>query len=298
VLTDSVIVDALTVNDVKVRADGSLAVLTHEGSADGRNGVTLVSLADPAHPTVITRFSAGLERGVHNTWVEENYLYAVVDDTLPTAGVKIIDISNPASPTAVASFHGGGSFAHDLYVRNGLAFVSHWNAGLFVLDVGNGIAGGTPSSPVQVSRITVGTNTHNAWYWPEGGYIFVGDELFSSASPGGMHVVDARNLRQLSVVATLNLPVDPPHNFWMDEQREILYLAWYRSGLAALDVSGELLGDLRAQGRVITAIQYAGALGCPAATTCTRTWAPQLVDSLIFVSDINTGLWVLRPTIP
>ena len=59
------------------------------------------------------------------------------------------------------------------------AFLSHWDAGLIILDVGNGIAGGSPASPVEVSRIkTVGGQTHNAWYWPAAGYVFVGEENF------------------------------------------------------------------------------------------------------------------------
>jgi len=48
VLTDSVIVDARVVNDVKVRADGQLAVITHEASTDGLNGITLLDLSDPS----------------------------------------------------------------------------------------------------------------------------------------------------------------------------------------------------------------------------------------------------------
>lgn len=60
-ITDSVIVPARRVNDVKVNAAGTIAVVTHESSPDELNGVTLLSLADPAHPTVITRFTDGLE---------------------------------------------------------------------------------------------------------------------------------------------------------------------------------------------------------------------------------------------
>ena len=54
VLTDSITVDARVVNDVKVRADGTLAIITHESSNNGLNGITLLDLADPLHPTVIT----------------------------------------------------------------------------------------------------------------------------------------------------------------------------------------------------------------------------------------------------
>lgn len=294
-LADSVSVDARVVNDVKIRADGTLAVLTHEVSNDGRNGITLLDTSDPHHPTVITRLTAAdLTPGIHNTWIDGSFLYAVVDGSSPVSGLRVIDVSDPAGPRIVSSFYAGSSFLHDVYVRDGLAFLSHWDAGLVIMDVGSGIAGGSPHSPREVGRVpTFGGQTHNAWYWPEAGYVFVGEEDF--ATPGIMHVVDARDLRNPTEVASFRVPGDTPHNFWLDEARGILYLAWYRMGLRALDVTGELLGQLERQGREIASVQYgSGAFCFGGAGTC--TWAPQLEGGLIYVSDLNTGLWVLQPT--
>lgn len=301
-LTDSVGVDARTVNDVKIRADGALAVLTHEGdteAADGFNGITLLDLTDPFHPVPLARYTEGLELGVHNVWIEGDHVYAVVDGTQPGSGsgLAVIDISEPAEPTTVATFWGGGTgltnFLHDVYVRDGLAFLSHWDAGLVILDVGNGIAGGQPSSPVEVGRVPIeGGHTHNAWYWPETGYVFVGDEYGTRRA---MHVVDASDPADPREVATYDVPGETPHNFWLDEERAILYMAWYTQGLIAIDASGELMGELHRQGREVASIRYDGTSGCRNQTgggTC--TWAPQLQDGHVFVSDMNSGLWALR----
>ena len=276
----SVVVDAGNVNDVKIRADGTLGVITHEGSQDGRNGITLLDLSDPLRPQVITRFTSQLTAGVHNVWIEGDYVYVVVDST---SGLRVLDISNPADPQIVANFYAGSSNAHDVYVRDGLAFVSHWDAGLVILDVGKGIAGGTPTNPAEVSRIlTLGGNTHNAWYWPDGGYVFVGEESIA----GVVHVVNVSDLFNPVEVATFGVGGDTAHNFWLDEARGILYVAWYSRGLRAIDVSGELLGRLDTQGREVGAIEY---------TEFTNSWAPQLHDGLVYVSDMNSGLWILRP---
>jgi hypothetical protein len=292
----SVGVDARVVNDVKISADGRLGVITHEGSGDGRNGITLLDLADPLHPTVITRFTSELQTGVHNAWLQDGYVYLVVDGISPTSGLRILDITNPNDPKIAASFYGGSSFLHDVYVRDGLAFLSHWDAGLIVLDVGNGIAGGTPDAPVEVSRIhTAGGQAHNAWYWPDAGYVFVGEEDFGT--PGIMHVIDVSNLSTPREVATFGVMGTTPHNFWLDEDRAILYLAWYTQGIRALDVSGELLGSLDRQGREIAGFQYSGASGgCfNSVGTASCNWAPQLDNGLLYLSDGNTGLWVLQP---
>jgi len=288
VLTDSIVVEATTVNDVKIRADGQLAVLTHEGSDDNLNGITLVSMADPQHPTVITRYTNTLTTGVHNAWIEGNYVYLVVDGVSPSSGLRILDISNPATPVIVASFYGGTSFLHDVYVRDGLAFLSHWDAGLIILDVGNGMAGGSPTNPVEVSRIqTAGGETHNAWYWPAGGYVFVGEEDFST--PGVMHVVDVHDLHNPKEVATFRSSGATPHNLWLDESRGVLYAAWYYESLQAIDVTGELVGELERQARGYQVTPYpTGQL--PLA------WAPQLQNGRIYVSDMNTGLWVMQPS--
>jgi hypothetical protein len=288
----SVRVDARTVNDVKVRADGRLAVMTHEGSNDGLNGITVLDLSDPADPTPVGRFSRELEAGVHNVWLDGDHAYLVVDGA---GGLRVLDLSDPADPTIVARYYAGSSFLHDVYVRDGLAFLSHWNAGLVILDVGHGIVGGSPERPVEVSRLAdLGGQTHNAWYWPDEGYVFVGEEDFSS--PGQMHVVDIRNLREPREVATFRVPGQTPHNFWLDETRGVLYLAWYGKGVRALDVSGELLGELDRQGREIAALQYGTGLGlCDRSGDDTCSWAPQLHRGLVWVADMNRGLVTLQP---
>lgn len=276
-----------TVNDVKVRSDGSLGVITHEGSG----GISLLDLTDPARPEVITRFSDGIS-DAHNVWIEGDYVYTAHAGTEP---VRIIDVSDPDAPSVVAAYETGSSIPHDVHVRDGLAFVSYWNEGLVILDVGNGVAGGSPTNPVEVTRVEIeGGQVHNAWYWPAANYVFVGQEDFDR--PGLMYVVDVRDLSDPEVVADFGLSPDPPHNFWLDEERAILYMAWYSRGIRALDVSGELLGDLTKQGREIAGIEFSESARCSGTRTGSCVWAPQLHDGLVYASDVVNGLWVLRPS--
>jgi len=292
VLADSVIVDARVVNDIKVSADGRLGILTHEHSDDMQNGITLLDLADPNHPEVIVRFAApDLSPGVHNVWIEGDYAYVVVDGTAASSGLRILDIRDPAAPVIVAGFYGGSSFLHDVYVRDGLAFLSHWDAGLIILDVGNGVKGGSPSAPREVGRLDIpGYWVHNAWYWPEAGYVFLGDEI---NLPGRVRIVDVSDPTSPMEVASITKSGAAPHNFWLDEQRGIGYFAWYEAGVQAFDVSGDLLGSLERQGRFIAESGYAPGGACVTASQqC--AWAPQLHAGKLYVSDMNTGLWVLE----
>ncbi len=293
VLVDSVIVDARVVNDIKVSADGRRGILTHEHSDDMQNGITLLDLADPRRPQVIGRFAApDLSPGVHNVWIEGDYAYLVVDGTSAASGLRVLDISDSSAPHIVASFYGGTSFLHDVYVRDGLAFLSHWDAGLVILDVGNGIRGGSPTSPREVSRIRIpGYLVHNAWYWPDAGYVFLGDEI---NLPGRVRVVDVHDLSNPVEVASITRTGAAPHNFWVDEDRGIGYFAWYEAGVQAFDLTGELLGSLEKQGRFIAGSGYAPGGAC-VTTQQQCAWAPQLHAGKIYVSDMNTGLWMLEP---
>jgi len=142
---------------------------------------------------------------------------------------------------------------------------------------------------------TVGGQTHNAWYWPVAGYVFVGEE---SSRPGVVHVVDVSDLSNPVEVATFGVSGHTAHNFSMDEARGILYVTWLGGGLKAIDVSGDLVGRLDTQGREIGYTGQAMGTICPIANLCrpgTLSWGVQLHDGLVYVSDVNSGLWIFRP---
>jgi len=200
--------------------------------------------------------------------------------------------STPALPGAVlvASVPIPENYGiHDTFVRDGLAFVSAWNTGVMIFDVGNGIMGGSPSNPRLVSTTpTVGGATHNAWwFWnPRTGekkYLFVGEEGPSPGriASGDIHVLDVSDLAHPTEVAFFHLDGAGTHNFWMDEEALILYAAYYNQGVVALDVSGTLLGDLSS--RLMDSIRVGGG-------GSTYTWGVQLQGSL-YAIDMFSGLW-------
>jgi hypothetical protein len=185
---------------------------------------------------------------------------------------------------------------HDTFVRDGLAFVSAWNTGIMIFDVGNGILGGSPASPQLITTYaTPGGDTHNSWwFWnPTTGeekYLFVGQEgpgNVGSTSIGDIHVLDVSDLLHPSEVACFRLNAAGTHNFWMDESAQVLYAAYYNQGVVALDVSGTLSGDLST--RLIDSIR-------PGGVGNTYTWGVQLDNGSLYAIDMLSGLWQLRLT--
>ena len=296
VLTDSVQVDARRINDVKIHASNRLAVITREGASSRRNGIVILDLSVPAHPTILSEYTDSVTGGVHNVWIENDLVYACHNGT---GEMHIIDIADPENPEEVGRWglNKRSKTLHDVIVQDGYAYLSYWDDGVVTLDVGAGTHGGTPAAPAFVSRLSYPQgNTHVAWR--HGRYLFVGDEIwppgFDADKPidatGYIHVLDMTDIDNPVEVAFYEVPGAGAHNVWADGDR--LYVGYYQGGLRVLDISGELRGDLYRQGRevghLLTTDDQTMVPGWPMA------WGAQLHKGNIYTSDLNSGLWVLR----
>jgi hypothetical protein len=72
----------------------------------------------------------------------------------------------------------------------------------------------------------------------------------------------------------------------MDEEKQILYAAYYNGGVVALDVSGTLAGDLST--RLLAQVK-------PGGQGDTYTWGVQLANGWLYAIDMLSGLWQLTP---
>jgi hypothetical protein len=307
VLTDSVVVDARVVNDVFVNAEATVAALTREAASSRRNGVVFLDLADPAHPRVASEYWETLTGGVHNTFIDGHHVYATHNGT---GDLHVLDISDLSRPREVGRWgvpiH-QGKYLHDVWVDDGLAYLSYWDDGLVILDVGNGIRDGSPQRPELVSQVRYSQswrgrrygNTHAAFpYTNSAGnrYIFVSDEIIPDDArhevgfvPGGfVRVFDASDITRPVEVARYEVRGAGAHNMWAADDR--LYVAYYNAGLRVVDVSGELQGDLRAAREVAALSTHDG----QAFRDRPFTWGVMLHRGLIYVSDMNSGLWIAR----
>lgn len=296
VVVDSLTVDGRRVNDVKINDDRTIAIVTSENASNRRNGITLIDITNPADPETITHYTEGLTGGIHNVWFVGDLVYAINDGTLD---VHIIDISDPANPFEAGRWglDKPSKYLHDVSVVDGIAYLSYWNDGLVMLDVGDGRWGGTPTEPQPISSYNylydIGGalygNTHHAIRY--GDYVFLGDEIFGcpgcEGPRGYIHVVDVSDIENPREVAEYRLPEAGSHNLWVED--DLLYIAYYQGGLRIVDVSGELRGDLLAQGREVAAF-----MTTPEDENSTMAWGPQPYKGNIFVSDMRTGLWVMN----
>ncbi len=296
VLTDSLQLDARRINDVKIHPNNRLGIVTREGASSRRNGMVFLDLTTPAHPTILSEYTETVTGGVHNVWIsgEHDLVYAVHNGT---RAVHVIDIANPRQAREVGrwAIDNEQRSLHDVIVQDGYAYVSYWDDGAVILDVGAGTHGGTPTTPTFVSQFKypIG-NTHVAWR--HGKYLFVGDEIFPAGwdadtaihARGYIHVLDMTDIENPVEVAKYEVPEAGAHNVWIEDDK--MYVGYYQAGLRVVDISGELRGDLYKQGREIATI-----LTTDDQTTTPNwpmAWGAQIFKGRIYSSDLNSGLWI------
>ena len=324
-VVDSIVVNAREINDMMTTPDGNFMVLTREGADNRKNGIVIVDTHDPLHPKQISEFTDGVTAGVHSTFIFQQpkfgtHIYLTNDGT---GALHVIDISDPYHPKQVSTWaprqSDAGRMLHDIDVQDGLLYGSWWNDGLVILDVGNGIKGGTPSAPKLVAQYKYDLNalyksvekeggkgfirgTHTAWRYKQ--YVLIADEVFGneaaatlfnwspSRAHGRLQVLDVSDIEHPKSVAWYEPEYGGVHNIWV--AGDTLYMGAYNAGFHAFDLSGELRGDLKAQGREIAEFMP----GDPGAKVpnAAMTWGVVVnkKDGLAYVNDFNSGLWAIR----
>jgi hypothetical protein len=320
-LTETVKVDARIVNDVSLTPDGKIGVLTREGASNRKNGIVFLDTSDTAHPKVLSEYTDTVTGGVHSAYINGHYVY-LTDDS--TGSMRVIDFNDVKNPKEVArwqvegkgkvenSVTGGqfseGRYLHDVQVKDGLAYLAYWRDGLVILDVGAGIKGGSPEKPQFVSQLRFNHNelygdgwiagTHEVYRYKN--YVFVGDEVFPDRfdiqgkeripARGVLHVVDVSDILHPRKVAEYAVPEGGAHNVWVKD--DILVMGYYGGGGRVLDVSGELCGDLYAQGREIARLWTGDPQGYR--PNVPFTWGARQYGDYIFFNDINSGIWIMK----
>ena len=329
-LLDTLKVDARLINDISTTPDEKIGVFTREGASNRKNGIVFLDTSDASHLKVLSEYTATVSGGVHSAYIDGHYVY-ITDDA--TGSLRIIDFQDPKHPKEVArweaqnptvvsinTMHGSitsGRYLHDLQVKDGLAYLAYWRDGLIILDVGNGVAGGSPENPRLVSQYHFNhyelygdgwlAGTHSVFRYKN--YLFVGDEVFPAIFEldnrdripvrAICHVMDVSDIKHPREVAQYEVPEGGSHNFWA--ANDMLYEGYYSGGARVLDISGELRGDLYRQGREIARFWTGDAKGFRpnlpftwGGQPCSVTCDSPLLNSLIYFNDIHSGVWITK----
>lgn len=254
---------------------------------DCAGGVQVIDMADPDAPVVVNEFGLSFLQHAHNVQIDTQTgkLYACGSGS----GMVIYDLAaNPVNPPKVTQWKGQGlpgsnGYVHDVYVLDGVAHAGLIYDGLYaLLDVDS-----LPSISVIGSKASGEDFTHSTWTDAASQVAVIADEtggarnltLFDISAPG-------------SPVMLANLSQGPgtlPHNPYILGQR--VHVSYYELGYVAYDISDPAtpveIGrfDTTPSGG---AALLDGAWGC-------YPFAP---SGLVYISDINNGLYILKLNTP
>lgn len=255
----------------------------YNGTLDDADGLLIIDL-DGINSSDITpyiyHYKTPEYQTAHNIFIDEKKGLAYLFGVQERGGALILDIKeNPTSPSPIGIYD--GTYLHDGYVRDDILYGCADKDGRFIIiDVSN------PSSPIEInSAQTPNRTTHNAWLSDDGSTLFTTDEKIS-AYISSYDVSDHHNIRSLGKVRTADYQESIPHNAMV--VGDYIFTSYYNQGVKIFDASQkdnmiEVASYQTCRGG--TRGQFDGAWGI----------YPYLPSGIILVSDMNTGLHILRP---
>ena len=240
---------------------------------------------------------------------------------------RMIDITDPSRPVQVSDWgiqdiggpfsDGQGCDADPNYGHGAepshdgtLVFLSYWDSGFIALDVSN------PTNPVFRGRTVYPTNAdgdaHSSNYDDARKLLFTADEDFCKNSGpaietgyGYLRIYDYSNLGAPKQIGTFRTPnslgtgsqgsgdyvIHNPFLVGTD-----VYISWYSDGVRVVDAKNpaapkEVAYFVPPAGQNPVKPSQRGVL-----SQTPQVWGVVVEDGLVYASDMNTGLWVLRRT--
>ncbi|MCL4267129.1 MAG: choice-of-anchor B family protein, partial [Anaerolineae bacterium] len=289
-----------TWRDIKVYADH--AFIVSEAGGHGMQVFDLTELRTVVNPPVTFSNTAHYSQfgNAHNLAINEDsgYAYAVGTSTC-AGGLHMVNIQNPTSPTNAGCFSADG-YTHDVQcvIYNG-PDVSHQGDEICfaynedtvtIVDVTN------KAAPVQLSRTPYAGSayTHQGWLTPDHRYILHDDELDEQSNGHNTrtYIWDAANLEAPILIGNYTAAVAAiDHNLYI--KGNYAFEANYRSGLRILDIT-----DV---GTPVSITEAAFFDTYPENNNAAfdGAWSnyPYFDSGVVIISDIDRGLFIVRPTL-
>lgn len=283
-----------------IKTYGTYAYIVSEAAGYGMQIFDLTLLRNiPTPPVTFTATRYTQFGEAHNIVInqETGFAYAVGTNTC-NEGLHMINLQNPNNPTFAGCFSSDG-YTHDAqcvqyhgadsdYVEKEICFNANEDT-LTIVNVSN------KASPVQISRTSY-TNAkyiHQGWLSEDHRYFLSGDELDETTLGHNTktYIWDISDLDAPMIIGEyLNSTSAIDHNIYI--KGEYAYMANYTSGLSIVNIADIANVNLIEVAHFDTypvnnSANYNGA------------WSnyPYFQSGTIIVSDINTGLYVLSPSI-
>ena len=272
--------------------------------------LSAIDLPGAPHEFYLWTDSGGHDRGGHDRL--RVLVYGAMFDH-GDGGLIVVEATDPSTPRVVAQWQpaeaGIEGLLHSVSVSpdGKRAYLAMWNGGVVVAELdlpevrvlrdSSGVA--RPAPFVAAHSVTPLQNADDP------SYLLVTPELWVCPF-GGVGIVSVADPGRPHLVSTVTLPENRCENLPAEDAvftahnplvaGNLVFVSWYSAGLQVLDVSDPLAPLRVAQfvpaGEGSAPLSYIGSYPV-------QTWSyPILRDGLVYVVDIQSGLYVLRYTGP
>ena len=212
----------------------------------------------------------------HNLWVDPAG-YAFIEHGYGDA-INIVDLSDPLNPVMAGSF---GNFAlntHDIYTKNGIAYVSNgWSEEYIIYDISD-------FDNIQpLATISEGVNgyAHNAWLSESGNHLITTEETAGQT----VKIWDIEDLNNISLAGEYLAENDLAHNVHV--MGDLVYISHYTTGVRIIDIFDPTYPVEVAGYDTYPQDDSDGYYGCWGAFPFTQ-------NGFVYASDMQNGLHVLE----
>lgn len=220
----------------------------------------------------------------HNLWIDSSgvaYIFGTNNRLATSAGTIFLDLAtDPERPIELGNY--ADYYIHDGYVRNDTLYAGAVNDGIMIIvDVRNKL------NPVLLGSVTTPSAfTHNVWLSDDGNTAFTTDEV-SGGYIGAYDVSNPAQPFERDRIRTRNTSVVIPHNVHV--LNDFLITSYYTAGVSIIDATNP--DKLVEVGYFDTSPNYFG-------NGFNGNWGayPFLPSGLLLASDMEEGLFVLRPS--
>ncbi|MCH7819996.1 MAG: choice-of-anchor B family protein [Candidatus Marinimicrobia bacterium] len=212
----------------------------------GNQSFSIWDLSDKTDPKLLVRHEIPDAGVVHTIWPTNNSQYVVTTEETSGKTVKIWDVADYDDITLVGEWLGSSGLAHNSQVKDDLLFISHYQSGLYVLDISD------PSNPTEIAHYDtyppgespVFNGNWGVYQYTQNGMVFASDLegrltiLNFDRSAIGINLDDKMPLRRLSLLGNYPNPFNPSTNieFYLSEAGSI--------SLNIYNINGEFIETL------------------------------------------------------
>lgn len=311
-----------TSRELRAAPSAHLLVILHYGLGRPVNQLDFYRWADDCrHPALVGRYDFGRRRP-HEFYLwqdstrPERILLFVTTPTARGRNLEVIDASDPAHPASLAGWDvppelAAGANLHSIALSEDgrTAYLSLWTGGLLLADASDFASGAARPqlrllTPVRNALRYPPGNVHSAVPLPGRPLVALTDEQYGGCPYGWARLADVSDAVHPRLVANVQIPENEARHCrtastatWTTHNptvtANLALISWYSGGLQMFDVTDPA--------RPAPVAQYRSSGPTPRrqdpqlGPTATMSWSyPVIHEGLIYLTDINQGLLVLR----